>query len=669
MNCHPTYCGMEVTLEDDRVAGIRGDRDNPDSRGFLCVRGRAAGEIVDSPNRLLRPRVGERGRPGAWRETGWDEALDRVAAAIRTAGPDATAVWYGHGAVVNGVTAQLSLRFANLAGLQWWRPAIVCWGLGGLGFALTGVTETHSMEDMARHADLVLLWGANLANQPNTGPRVAAARRRGARVVAIDVRRTEAFAQADETYLVRPGTDAALALALMHVIVGEGLHDREFVERHTTGFAELAEHVRRHPPEWAEAETGIPAGRIRGLARTFAATRRAMILAGGSSMHKSGAGWHAARAIACLPALTGSVGAPGAGMGPRHGGQPHGMGFNLGAVVPPRRRPLEAPVPAEMSSILEALERRRVRVLLLFGTNMASSFADGGRLVRALAGTDLVVAHDLFPNETIREHADVVLPGTSWLEETGYKATGTHLYLMDRALAPRGEARPGWWVMDQLARRLGVDDFFPWPSVDALLDVLFDHDATRHVHVADLRAGAPHVALDVSQVGHPDLRFPTPSGRIELVSQQARELGLPELPVYEPPRESRRDAPQAARYPLVLTQGRAITHFHAFYDHGRALPALAAADPEPLLWISEADAASRGLVDGDRVSIANDRGEMAATARVTDRVPDGVVWMRDGWEGLNRLSSGARVVSDEVAAFFPAGAAAWEARVEVTAQR
>src|SRR5881392_755496 len=104
MNCHPTYCGMEVKVEDDRVAGIRGDRDNPDSRGFLCVRGRAAGEIVDSPNRLLRPRIRERGRPDAWRETGWDEALDRVAAAIRTAGPDATAVWYGHGAAVNGVT-------------------------------------------------------------------------------------------------------------------------------------------------------------------------------------------------------------------------------------------------------------------------------------------------------------------------------------------------------------------------------------------------------------------------------------------------------------------------------------------------------------------------------------------------------------------------------------
>jgi anaerobic selenocysteine-containing dehydrogenase len=668
MNCQPTFCGTVVELEDDRVAAIRGDRDNPDSRGFLCVRGRAASEIVDNPSRLLRPRLRDRNRPDgradAWRDTDWDEALDRIADAMHAAGPGAAAVWAGHGVFVNGIGASLTARFAHLVGAQWWHPAIVCWGLGGLGFALTGITEVNSMDDMAEHTDLILLWGANLASQPNTGPRVAAARQRGAHVIAIDVRHTEAFAQADETHLLRPGTDAALALAMMHVIVHEGLHDREFVERHTTGFAELAGHVRRHPPEWAAAETGIEADRIRGLARAFASTRRAMILAGGSSMHKSGSGWHAARAIACLPALTGSVGAPGAGMGPRHGARPHGMGLN--AVVPPRRPPLDAPIPSEMSSILDALEQGRVRVLLLFGTNMLSSFADSGRVARAMADMDLVVAHDLFLNETSREHADVVLPGTSWLEETGYKASATHLYLMDQALPPRGEARSCGWVMDQVARRLGVDDFFPWRSPDELLDELFDHDATGHARVADLRAGSRRVALNVSTVGHPDLRFATPSGRVDFTSETAVRLGLPALPVYEPPRENHPAAALAARYPLVLTQGRAITHFHAFYDHGRALPTLARADAEPVLWISPADAAARGIADGVPVRIANDRGEMPARARVTERVPDGVTWMRDGWDGLNRLTSGARAVSDAVAEFFPAGAAAWEARVEVT---
>jgi len=666
MNCHPTYCGMAVEIEDDRVVAIHGDRDNPDSRGFLCLRGRAAGEIVDNPHRVLRPRMRDRRTPDSWRDATWEEALDRTAAAIRAAGPAATAVWIGHGVAVNGVLRQLSQRFANLAGTQWWQPAIVCWGLGGLGFSLTGVTEVNLMDDLADHADLVLLWGANLASQPNTAPRLVAAKRRGARVIAIDVRDTEAFAQADETFRVRPGTDAVLALAMMHVIIGEGLHDASFVARHTTGFDELAAHVRSCPPERAESETGIPAERIRGLARTYAGTRRAMILAGGSSMHKSGNTWHAARAISCLPALTGSLGFAGAGMGPRHAARSHGMG--MGDVVPPRREPLgDREVPSEMSSIAGALARRDVRVLLLLGTNMLSSFADSAAVERSLAGLDLVVSFDLFMQETARRCADVVLPGTSWLEETGFKTTNGHLYLMDRALTPRGEARPGWWLLDQLAGRLGVEGFFPWDSIDGALDAIFDHDALRHARVADLRAGTPWVAQDVSPVGHPDLRFPTPSGRVEFVSARAVELGLPALPVYEPCGESHEGSEQAARHPLVLTQGRMLTHFHAFYDHGRALPSLAKADPGPRLWISPADADARGLTDGDPIRIANDRGELAAHAHVTDRVPAGVVWMRDGWEGLNRLTSGARTVPDAAAAAFPSGSAAYEARVEVTA--
>jgi anaerobic selenocysteine-containing dehydrogenase len=665
MNCHPTFCGMVVEVEDDRVVAVHGDPENPDSRGFLCLRGRAAGEIVDNPQRVVAPRLREGRQAGAWRDASWDEALDRVAGAIRTAGPAATAVWVGHGVVVNGITGQLSARFANLLGAQWWRASIVCWGLGGLGFSLTGVTEVNSMEDMAEHADLILLWGANLASQPNTAPRVVAARRRGARVVAIDVRDTEAFAHADQTFRIRPGTDAALALAMMHVIIGEGLHDAEFVARHTVGFDELAAHVRQHTPEWAEGETGLPAEGIRGLARDLAATRRAMILAGGSSMHKSGNTWHAARAIACLPALTGSLGAPGAGMGPRHAAQSHGAG--LGSVVPGRPDPLgDDEVISEMSTIMAALERGQVRVLLLLGTNMLSSFADSARLERALAGVDLVVSFDLFMQETARRCADVVLPGTSWLEETGFKMTNTHLYLMDRALEPRGQARPAWWLMDRLGRRLGVEDFFPWESADGALDAMFDHDATGHTTVADLRAGPPHRALDVSPVGHPDLRFPTPSGRVELVSARAPELGLPALPVYEPAAETHVRAAGARRHPLVLTNGRTLTHFHGFYDHGRALPSLAKADPEPRLWISPGDAEARSVADGDAIRIANDRGEMTARARVTDRVPDGVVWMRDGWEGLNRLTSGDRSVPDAAAVAFPAGAASYQARVEVS---
>jgi anaerobic selenocysteine-containing dehydrogenase len=662
MNCHPTYCGMEVEIEDDRVIAIRGDRENPDSRGFLCVRGRSTPEIVDNPARLLAPRLRDRRDPDAWQDTSWNEALDRVADAIQKAGASATAVWPGHGTFVNGIGGQLGARFASLGGFQWWNPSIVCSGLGDFGLWLTGVTEVNSMDDLAEHADLILLWGANLVSQPNTASRLVAARKRGARVVAIDVRRTEAFAQADETLVVRPGSDAALALALMHVIIREGLHDRAFVAEHTVGFDELAASVRARTPEWAAGETGIAADRIRALAREFAATRRATIVAGGSSMHKSGNGWLAGRAIACLPALTGSLGRPGAGMGPRHAARSHGMGMQ--SIVPPvGSRPDR--IVSEMSRILDALEEGRIKVLLLLGTNMLSSFADSGRLERALARMDLVVSFDLFMHETAREHADVVLPGTSWLEETGFKATNTHLYLMDGMISPRGECRPLWWLLSQLATRLGIAGFWPWGSIEEALDTIFDHPATNHARVGALRQGLPWVPLAVSQVGHPDLRFPTPSGKVELRSDRAVELGLPALPGYEPAAETSAGSELAERYPLAFVQGRAITHFHGFYDHGRALPSLRRADPEPRLWIHPDDADVRHLSDGDPIRIFNERGEMSARATVTDRVPPGVVWMRDGWEGINRLTSGDRMIPDAAAAAFPGGSASYQARVEV----
>ncbi|MGH2583346.1 MAG: molybdopterin dinucleotide binding domain-containing protein, partial [Dehalococcoidia bacterium] len=172
--------------------------------------------------------------------------------------------------------------------------------------------------------------------------------------------------------------------------------------------------------------------------------------------------------------------------------------------------------------------------------------------------------------------------------------------------------------------------------------------------------------LAVSPVGHPDLRFTTPSGKVEFVSSRAEAAGLPALPVYEPPREHGPASPHAARYPLVFCQGRAITHFHGFYDHGRALPSLAAADPEPRLWINPADATARNITDGVPIRIVNDRGAMTAAARVTDRVPPGVVWMHDGWEGINRLTSGARSVPDAAARVSAGGSASYEARVEVT---
>jgi len=661
MNCHPTLCGMLVEVEGDRLLRVMGDPDNPDSRGFLCVRGQASQEIIGNPERLLYPLARRQGRSGAWQRVSWDEALDRIASRMLAVGREAVATWSGHGFFANNygtrVNSQLLRRFANLYGCQWWNPTMICWGLGAFGLGLTGVLETNTKEDMGAHASFVLLWGANLASQPNTGRHLMAARRRGARVVTIDVRETEAAAHSDETLLIRPGTDAALALALMHVIVGEDLVDRAFVEQHTVGFAELAAYVAAHSPEWAAPITGIPAARIAALARAYARTRPAMILLGGSSMHKGANGWQAARAVGCLPALTGNLGVPGSGFGPRHGSASRGQG--LRSIVAQERRPPGRYIPNQMSEVLEALSDGRVRVLLLFGTDMLSSFADAGRLEAGLARLEMVASYELFPNDTTRRFADVVLPSTSWLEELGVKSTNTHLYLMPQVLDPPGEARPGSWVLRELARRLDVDDFFPWASGEALVDALLDHPSTGHTTVAALSREDGMRALDISHVAYPDRRFDTPSGKVDLVSERARELGLAAVPVWTPAPES--------PYPLLFQQGRTLTHFHSFYDHGRALPSLANADPEPSLWMAPADAEARRVADGVAIRVYNERGEFRARAHVTARIPPGTVWMRDGWTGLNRLTSGRAVLPDEAVDLFPfsAGQAAYDARVEV----
>ena len=416
MNCHPTHCGLRVRLEGQRVLETLGDPEHPESRGFACVRGQAVADVVDNPERVLVPRV--RSGPDGFVDTTWEEALEQIARAIEQVGAARSAVYTGH-----GVRGQFAARFASMLGTQWWDPSIVCWGLGGLGFRLTGVTEVNTAEDMAAHAELIVLWGASIASQPTTAPRIVTAKARGARVLLIDVRQGESAGLADETYLVRPGSDAALALALLHVIVREKLYSESFVREHTVGFDELCAHVAAFSPAWAARETGLSVERIEGLART----------------------------------------------------------------------------------------------------------------------------------------------------------------------------------------------------------------------------------------------------KIELLSERAHELGLQRLPVQPPEGENTPSSRAPARFPLVLVQGRSLTHFHSFYDHGRVLPLLHATEPEPVLWLNPSDALARGIASGDDVDIFNERGRMAAKARVTEKVQAGVVWMHSGWRGVNQLTSSVRQVPLAVArAFSSAGAASYEARVDVT---
>jgi len=669
MNCHPTLCGMLVDVQDGELLGVRGDKDNPDSQGFLCVRGQASREIIGNPKRLLKPLIREHRSDDAWQEASWDEALDLIASRITEVGREATALWGSHGNLANNygtaTGSQMLARFANLYGCQYWSAAMICWGLGGFGVGLTGALETNTKEDMGTNAEFIVMWGANLASQPNTAPYLIAAKNRGARIVTIDVRRTEAAARSDEVMLIRPGSDAALALAVMQVIIDEELYDADFIAEHTLGFEELSRHVRKFRPEWAANETGIEADRIAAFARAYATTKPAMIVLGGSSLHKGANGWYAARAISCLPALVGSYGIAGGGLGPRHGATAHGAAF--ATIAAADRRPPGTYIPNQMSEVVAALADGRVRVLLLFGANMLSSWPDSGGVAAALEKLDLVMCHELFMNETTRRFANVVLPGTAWLEDIGCKATPTHLYLMDRILPPAGEARPMQDVLRGLAHRLAIGDFYPWASQEELIDAVLDHPATGRATIASLRANRGRMAMKVSHIAYPSSRFHTPSGKIEFYSERAKEAGLPPLPVHEvrhPPL-----VPTVDDYPLTLCQGRTLMQFHAFYDHGRALPMLAERDPGPQLWISPDDAARRELAEGSAIRVYNDRGSFESKAHITAQIPAGVVWIRDGCLGLNHVASGGPVLPNNALGLFhfSVGQAEYEAMVEVEA--
>lgn len=672
MNCHPTLCGMLAEVRDGELVGIQGDPANPDSRGFLCTRGQASREVIGNPDRLLHPLMRDR-RSDPFRRVTWEEAYARIVASIQGAPPQATAIWPGHGSLTTSYGTrfgpQLMARFANLHGSQFWNPTMICWGLGAFGLALTGVLETNTKEDMGEHSQLILLWAANLASQPNTARHLLEAKRRGAHIVTIDVRHTEAAAKSDEVFLVRPGTDTALALALMHVICEERLHDAVFVERHTVGFGALAQQMKAYSPAWAEGITGIAAPRIVELARRYAATRPAMIVLGGSSMHKGGNGWQASRAIACLPALTGNLGVAGGGFGPRHGSAAHGRG--LGSITAAERRAPGTAWPNQMSDVLAALREGRVHTLLQMGSNMLSSFPNAAAAAEGLSRTRLIVCHDLFLNHTAQRFADVVLPATAWLEELGAKATHTHLYLMERALAPAGDTRSLYRVLGELARQLGVADFDPWADEEAMINAVLDHPCTGRATVASLREAGGFVAMNVSHVAYPTAKFDTPSGKVEFESELARGLGMPALPVFESPVGDAvtAHADDRPRHPLVLTQGRTLSHFHAFYNNGQALPTLARREGEPAVWISPDDAAARGLAEGTPIRVFNARGELQGRAHVTPRIPNGTLWLRDGWPGLNTLTDSAPVLPDAaVDTFgFSAGQATFDARVEVEA--
>jgi anaerobic selenocysteine-containing dehydrogenase len=620
-------CGMIVHLEDGKVVRVQGDPEDPWSRGRLCVKGRNAYRILYAKDRILHPILRD-GKGGPLRRVSWEEAVDFIACKLESIkgeyGPEALVFYRGTTAkVVDGAVLN---RLATLYGT----PNVtgtwaVCVGPKMLAYDHTFGRPSMPWCDL-RNARYIILWGASpnvthMHRYLGISADIKAARRQGAKLVVIDPRRLAIANQADNYLQIRPGTDLALALAMIHHIIRGRLCDQAFVEAHTLGFDKLAEHVAPYTPQWAERITDIPASTIEEVATSFAVTKPASLDRRQGVQHCRQA-TQTLRAMAILMAITGNVDVEG------------------GLMLTPDRSLKRLPVPDDLPTPAPTFWQERfplardggsllpevvlnespypVRALVVIEGNPVSCFANTGKVRRALAGLDLVVVHDLFMTDST-EFADVVLPACTFLEKgeisvqslKGDHSVRTRLPVVE----PRGEALPEWKWLSLLGRRLGYEEFFPFDTDEQAIDAVLsqagwtDHEpATPTIHGRVLDAG-----------------FTTPSGKIELYSRSLEEIGADPLPT-APIEWLEDDA-----YPCSLITGARVPQF--YHSQHRNVPPLRKAHPEPLAEMSPALAAQLGLRDSQQATIETHVGSATFKVKISEAIHPRTVSIPHGWAG------------------------------------
>ena len=639
-NCWPEYCGLEITVREGQISRLRGNPHHPVSQGRLCAKGQAALDIMDSPRRLHQPlrRVGPRGS-GAWHPISWDEALDIIAGRMRRsieAGrPEANAIYHSHGNIVNKINwSLLTPRFANLCSLTLWSGDTVCWYDVGVGLRLTGYFGRDSIITAGESANAVLIWAHDSAtSMTNSVPRLLKVRDRGGKLVVIDSRVTQTAMLADLHLQPCPGTDLILAGAMAQVLIEKGWIDGDFIATCTEGFEEYRQAVAGCTPAQAEEITGVPADDIVEAARIYGTAGPAVIDLSRGALGKQIDGWQTVRAIACLVGLCGYAGVPGGGMI-----WEGNIRLNNSLLAEDRRADAPYP-PNHYGEIITSLEGGLIDTLLVWGANPLSQWPNLPRPRRALDRVKLVVVWDLFMNHTAAQTADIVLPATCWLEETGLKAGATHVYLMPKVLDPPAECKPGPWIQEQLASRLGHHDFFPWPDMESMLDDALDAPDCRGITVARLSRSPSGLPAPGAMVPpYSDHKFDTPGGKFAFHSKEAEALGLQPLPPFD---ERLRDEKGefAGSHPLRLVSSRRSHQFHSFYNSNEDNSRLRQFEPTPVLHMHPHDAVTRGIVDGATVLLFNDRGRARLVVEWTTEVPMGVVSLSDGWPELNEVSN------------------------------
>ncbi len=638
----PDTCGIVTEVEDGRAVRFAGDPDHPVTRGWLCAKVRPYLDHVYHPGRVLYPlrRVGPKGG-GEWRRISWDEAIDEIARRwkeiIARFGAEAILPYSYSGTLGLVQMSVSSARLWNRLGASQLERSI-CGAAAEMAVEMTlGKRWSQPYADVV-HSRLVILWGHNpVASAPHFMPFLKQAQRAGCQVIVIDPRRTPTARGADRWLAPRPGTDGALALGLAHVLVAEGRHDEAWLSSHTIGWPQLRERIAGFPPDRVAAITGLPQDDIVGLARLYAERRPGLIkIADGVNRNRNGG--QNVRAICALPAFTGQYGVRGGGLAYSTSGY---LQWDKSAVHHWEGCPRPGRV-VNMNRLGAALLGEAadppIQALYVFGANPASSSPNAGRIVEGLRRDDLfTVVHELFLTDTA-DYADLVLPATSQLEQVDlHKAYGHAFVTYNRpAVAPPGECKSNWDVMRLLAEALGFRE--PWlrQTADEVIDEILAATARgnpflRGVTPERLRAeGAVPLAVD-GPAPFADGRFPTPSGKVELYSQRMAQMGYDPLPG---------GACDAEDGDGALTLLTAASH-HFVSSSLASQPGLLRGEGEPFVEIHPADAAARGIADGDAVVVENGRGWVRLRAVVTDGVRPGVLASPKGrWA---KLSGGRNV--------------------------
>jgi anaerobic selenocysteine-containing dehydrogenase len=634
------------------LTSVTGNPDHPFTRGVICGKVREYAERVHSPLRVLTPlrRVGPKGR-GELAPISWDEAIatiaDRWRAIIATDGAEAILPFSYAGSMGQVQYYAGHPLFHALGASRLDRSICVTTAYAGWRVTVGAITGNDSEQMVG--ADLVVLWGVNASYSTiNVMTLVKQARARGAHVVAIDPYRTPTAQQADEHLMVRPGTDAALALAVMHVLVSDGRVDRDYVERATLGFDRLSEHLRAYTPDAVAPIVGLDADTIVRFARRYGATPRTFIRIGiGLSRHDNGA--MTCRTLACLPALTGAYADPHGGALLSTGGA---YGFDYSVLERPDLMPTPAPRIINMIQLGRALTDPTltppVRSLYVYSSNPAAVCPDQTLVLRGLAREDLfTVVHEQVLTDTAH-YADIVLPATTSMEHLDlYRSFGQlTLQLARPALAPLGEAKSNWETSGLLARAMGVAETHYAKGDEGLIrEFLAKGDASvRGVTWEQLdRDGWVRVNLP-----RPYMPFangaPTPSGKVEFYSAWMERQGLPALPTYVPLAEGPDNRELVARFPLQCIVPPNRFFLNSSFSQSELLRRRQGA---ATAMLAARDAAARGIRDGDSIRVESPRGAARFTARITDATRPGVIVIEGIWwhrfspdgVGVNALTS------------------------------